>query len=188
METDTAYVYVVGEKEEPDGPVKIGFTNRPLTTSGRANLGAGNPRTLEVVDSIPVPRAEVKWREWLTHQHLRTIRDCHVRGEWFRVRDVQTQVGGWESFLDRAYDGNLPGCKPWRLGGDECHLTSMSRLTTGMPRQFDATCSCGKTVTGEKGKALESVQELFATEHLNLSKSDCRVKELRKRPPMVTQK
>ena len=188
VETDTAYIYVVGEKEEPDGPVKIGFTNRRLTKSGRANLGAGNWRTLGLVASIQVPRAEVKWREWLTHQNLRTIRGCHVRGEWFQVRDVQTQFGEWKSFLDRAYRGDLPGCEPWRLGVDECHLASMSRLTTGMPRQFNATCSCGKTVTGEKGKALESVQELFATEHLNLSKSDCRVKDLRKRPPMGTQK
>lgn len=173
-----SHLYVVGEVEESRGPVKIGLTTGPMSKGGRPNLGAGNWRTLCVLHGLQVPPAELRWREWLTHAHLQVWR---VRGEWFDVRAVADEVGGWTEFLDLAYTGNLAGCSAWRLGNDEHHLASMARLTVGMPRQFSATCSCRVTVTGPLSKALESVQVQFAIEHLRLAITDPAVRALRKR-------
>lgn len=173
-----SHLYVMGEVEEPTGPVKIGLTTGRLTKTGRANMGTGNWRTLEVLGSVHVHPAELRWREWLTHRNLRSR---HVHGEWFDVRDLQDQVRGWRRFLDLAYLGDLPGCVPWKLGGDGCRLESMARLTEGMPRQFSATCSCGKTVTGAKGEALETVLVDFAVGHLKMALDDPEVVALKRR-------
>jgi len=160
--------------------VKIGLTTGRLSKTGRANLGTGNWRTLTVLYGQQVPAEELRWREWLIHAHLRR---WHVRGEWFDIRAIAAEVGGWRTFLDLAFSGDLPGCSSWRLGDDDHRLVSMTRLTVGMPRQFAATCSCGATTTGSLGKALESVQVQFAVDHLGLPGTDPVVQALRQRRP-----
>ena len=142
-----AHIYVVGEVEEPGGPVKIGVTTVRESSSGRAGLSSGNWRQLEVLYREPVPVRGLRWREWLIHRHLDR---WHVRGEWFRVRHLQRRLGGWPQLLDAAYAGTVPGCTRWILGNREHHLVEMRRLTVGEPRQFVAVCSCGKrTAWGE---------------------------------------
>jgi hypothetical protein len=157
------------------GPVKIGITGRESKT-GRANLSGGNWRVLEVLHREYIAPDELRWHEWLIHQHLRPH---HVRGEWYRVRGLLTPRSGWSGLLRRAYAGTLPSCQRWRLGDSRHHLVLMRRLTTAEPRQFDATCSCGHTIVGPEGRGLASVQVQFAVEHLGYDANAPAVKALR---------
>jgi hypothetical protein len=172
------HLYVIGEREEPAGPVKIGITRGRASRTGRANLNAGNWRTLEVLWRHPVPQPELRWKEWMIHRHLQP---WHVRGEWFDIRHLLDAPDGWGQFLDQAYDGSVEGCAAWSLDRDGHRLVLMRRITIGMPRQFEAICGCGEVTVGEPSEALETVQVLFATTHLGYPARDPVVRQLRSR-------
>jgi hypothetical protein len=171
------HLYVVGERDVPDGPVKIGLNSAGASRTGRAGLSTGNWRKLEVLHREHMPFEDLRWTEWIIHEHLTP---WHVHGEWFNVRSVARQYT-WAEFLSRAATGDLPGCKPWRLGTDDHHLVRMHRRTKKPPRQFDAVCVCGVVVVGDPGMGLRSVQERFALEHLRLDPTDAAVAELTRR-------
>jgi hypothetical protein len=171
------HLYVVGEREEPDGPVKIGLSAGGASGSGRRGINVGNWRTLYVEHRKALPFEDLRWTEWLVHKHLDRWRR---RGEWFDVRSVAAPCG-WDDFLTLAAAGDLPGCTPWRLGGDEHHLVRMRRLTRRAPRQFDAACSCGTVITATPGLTLPKVQVLFALDHLGLAVTDPSVLALTRR-------
>jgi hypothetical protein len=135
------HLYVVGELDDPDGPVKIGLNSRGASRTDRAGLSTGNPRELEVLYRKPMPFEDLRWTEWIIHKHLTPWR-WRRRGEWFDVRAVARPYG-WEEFLARSETGDIPGCTPWKLGSDDHHLVRMRRLTKKAPRQFDAVCVCG---------------------------------------------
>ena len=173
------HLYVVGERDDPDGPVKIGLNSRGASRTGRAGLSTGNPRELEVLHRKPMAFEDLRWTEWIIHKHLTRWR---MRGEWFEVRPVKRRYGWeWEEFLSRSKTGDIPGCTLWRLGGDDHHLVRMRRLTKKAPRQFDAVCVCGVVIKGDPGLGLPSVQERFALEHLRLAPTDAAVVELTRR-------
>jgi hypothetical protein len=174
------HLYVVGELEEPDGPVKIGLNSGGASRSGRAGLSIGNWRQLVVLYRKPMAFEDLRWTEWIIHKHLTPWR---LRGEWFDVRSVARPFG-WEEFLSRSATGDIPGGMPWRLGSDDHHLVRMRRLTKKEPRQFDAVCVCGVVIKGDPGVGLRSAQERFALEHLHLAPTDAAVVELS--PPAVT--
>ena len=168
------HLYVVGEVEEPDGPVKIGLNSRGASRTGRAGLSTGNWRKLEVLHRKPMAFEDLRWTEWIIHKHLTPWR---LRGEWFDMRPVARPYG-WEEFLSRSETGDIPGCTPWQLGSDDHHLVRMRRLTKKAPRQFDAVCVCGVVIKRDPGLGLRSVQERFALEHLRLAPTDAAVMEL----------
>ena len=170
-------LYVVGEREQPDGPVKIGISKSSTSRTGRGGINVGNWRELEVVHRKPMAFEDLRWREWIIHKHLTPWR---VRGEWFDVRPVARPYG-WSEFLSRSAKGDIPGCKPWQLGRDDHHLESMRRLTKKPPRHFVAACACGEVVEGDPGMVLPSVQVKFALEHLGLAPTDPEVMELTRR-------
>ncbi|MGO9891439.1 MAG: hypothetical protein ACLP0L_26545 [Solirubrobacteraceae bacterium] len=175
------HLYVLGELEVPDGPVKIGLNSGGASRTGRAGLSTGNPRQLEVLHRKFMAFEDLRWTEWIIHKHLTRWR---LRGEWFDVRAVKRRYGWeweWEEFLSRSETGDIPGCKPWRLDSDDHHLVRMRRLTKKEPRQFDAVCVCGVVIKGDPGLGLPSVQERFALEHLRLAPTDAAVVALTRR-------
>jgi hypothetical protein len=171
------HLYVVGEREVPDGPVKIGLNSGGVSRTGRAGLSTGNPRQLDVLYRKPVAFEDLRWTEWIIHKHLTR---WQRRGEWFDVRPVARPYG-WEEFLSRSKTGDIPGCTSWQLGSDDHHLVRMRRLTKKEPRQFDAVCVCGVVIKGDPGLGLRSVQERFAVEHLGFGPTDAAVLELTRR-------
>ncbi len=170
-------LYMVGEREEPDGPVKIGISQSSASRTGRGGMNVGNWRVLEVVHSEPTAFEDLRWTEWIIHKHLTGWR---VRGEWFDVRIVAGPYG-WKEFLSRSAAGDVPDRTPWQLGSDDHHLVRMRRLTPKPPRQFNAECTCGKVVVGDPGMVLPRVQVRFALEHLRLAPTDAAVMELTRR-------
>jgi hypothetical protein len=173
------HLYVVGERGEPSGPVKIGLNSGGASRTGRAGLSTGNWRKLEVLHRKHMDFAVLRWTEWIIHKHLTPWR---VHGEWFNVRHLASRYGWkWDEFLSRAETGDIPECEPWRLGTDDHHLVRMHRLTKKEPRQFDAVCVCGVVIKGDPGLGLRSVQERFALEHLRLDPTDAAVAELTRR-------
>ena len=136
------HLYVVGEREEPDGPVKIGISKSGASRTGRGGINVGNWRALYLEHSQPMAFEDLRWTEWIIHKHLTPWR---VRGEWFKVRPVARPYG-WSEFLSRSAKGDIPGCTPWRLGSDDHHLVRVRRLTKKPPRRFDAACACGVVV------------------------------------------
>jgi hypothetical protein len=171
------HLYVLGEVEVPDGPVKIGMTVVRQSKTGRASMSSGNWRELTVLHRHSVRFADLRWTEWLLHQRLRP---WHRRGEWFDVRAL-VQDDDWRGFIDRVLDGTFPGIRMWRLGDDDHHLVRMRRLNETMPRQFDAHCCCGAVVKGELGRTLQSVQAAFAVEHLGWLAESPEVRRLGRR-------
>jgi hypothetical protein len=162
------YVYVVGEVEEPRGPVKIGTTSTG-STGGPAGLSRGNWRRLELLHSWALPEDVARWTEFVIHRNLRTH---HRRGEWFDVRRLAKREGGWQPFLEAAAKGRLKDSEPWRLarGG---HGASTVRRLSIHPRRFEVACKCGETIDGGEGRALATVLAAFAIEHVGLDpKSD----------------
>jgi hypothetical protein len=171
------HLYVVGEREEPGGPVKIGLTTGGASRSGRGGINVGNWRELCVEHRWFMAFEDLRWTEWLIHEHLTRWRR---RGEWFDVRPVARPYG-WAEFLSRSATGDIPGCTPWQLGSDDHHLVRMRRLTKKPPRQFDAACACGVVVVGDPGMVMTRVQARFALEHLGLAPTDAAVMELTRR-------
>jgi hypothetical protein len=173
------HLYVLAERDDPDGPVKIGLNSGSGSRTGRAGLSTGNPRELKVLHRKAMAFEDLRWTEWIIHKRLTPWRR---RGEWFDVRPVMRQYGWeWEEFLARAETGDIPGCMPWKLGSEDHHLVRMRRLTKKAPRQFDAVCVCGVVIKGDPGLGLRSVQERFALEHLHLAPTDAAVVELARR-------
>lgn len=169
------HLYVLAEVGV-DGPVKIGLSAGSGSTSGRAGLGTGNWREVEVLCRRRLDLAALRWSEWIIHRRLRPH---HERGEWFWVRHLVVD-DDWCGFLDGVLTNSIDGLEDWKLSADNgCELGHMTALSPGR-RHFAAHCSCGAApVEGQLGEALPTVQARFAIEHLGLSPSDPQVTSLK---------
>lgn len=156
-----ASIYVIGEVEERHGPVKIGMHYGPPSKSGRSGLSVGNWRTLEVLHHWELGEADVRWTEFLIHAHLQSR---HVRGEWYRVRDLAEDLGGWAALLLRAYRQEVSGCEPVSFGSPGHRLARVRVMSWRPPREFIAGCECGFELTASK-TTLPAVVRRFQTEH-----------------------
>lgn len=162
-------VYVVGEVEEPRGPVKIGVTRRMGSRTGRAGLSSGNWRQLEVLHRWIVPLDVVRWTELSIHRNLRGY---HRRGEWFDVRPLASSLGGWQALLEAAATANLPESDPWTLRKGSHAVVSVRRTHRGGPRRFAVECRCGVKFDGGEGRSVETALVSFATDHLGIDPAD----------------
>ncbi len=93
-----------------DGPVKIGLNAGSDSASGRAGLGTGNWRELEVLCRRRFELRALRWSEWLVHRRLRPYQK---RGEWFAVRHLVFD-NDWCGFFDGVLDGSIEGLDDWR--------------------------------------------------------------------------
>jgi len=125
------------------------------------------------LSKIEVDSDKVRWREWLTYRRLR---NRHVRGEWFDVRDLAD--GSWCSFLDAVWSGTLDDAYDFELavGG---YGVVMVRQPETPARHFKIECSCGKLIDGGPKVALPTVLKNYATAHLRLDALDPLVAEWR---------
>src|SRR3954451_22075539 len=100
-----------------------------------------------VVDEFLVHRALSPW--WTT-------------GEWFDVRHVADQLGGWEQLVEVAIAGDVPGGERFELASVDGDHPLVGRKRVG--RTFELSCSCGHTHLhdGRLPKAIEQ----FAVTHL----------------------
>ena len=55
---------VIGEVEEPEGPVKVGLNSGGGSHTGRAGLSIGNWRVLEVLHRKTMAFEDLRWTEW----------------------------------------------------------------------------------------------------------------------------
>lgn len=139
--SDTAaHIYVVGEREEPEGFVKIGMSYTTSARGGRAGLSTGNWRELVVEHVHPMPEAVVRWWEFVIHQHLAP---WHVRSEWFDARPLLTHGWTWADLLDAAMRQVVPGGEKVNLGAGEHCLEVIEVVRWRPPREAVAHCSCG---------------------------------------------
>lgn len=159
------YVYVVGEREEPAGPVKIGMTYVAGSKAGRAGLSEGNWRTLYAEHTAVVPWPELRWFEWRVHQALMP---WHKRGEWFDVRHLKDEFGGWDGLLAAAIEGRVSGAGSCVVEAGDHRLLVMSRHWPARPIQFTARCSCGEEIVGAAGQAFITVVRQFENAHLGV--------------------
>jgi hypothetical protein len=180
-------IYVVGEVEEPDGPVKIGVTAKGGSRTGRSGLSGGNWRQLEVLHRWDLPLEIARWTEFIVHRNLRP---CHRRGEWFDTRPLARQLQGWQPLLERASKGQVPGLPAWRLTNGGHSAIGVRRLTVGEPRHFEVTCDCGVAFDGGEGRSLDTVLTVFAVGHLELDPRSELVRDIKgwrmARPSPVT--
>lgn len=168
-------IYVVGEVEEPDGPVKIGVTTKTGSKAGRAGLSGGNWRQLELLSRWDLPDEIARWTEFVIHRNLRAH---HRRGEWFDVRHLAEQLGGWQAFLEAAAAGRIAGAEPWRLARGRHAVSSVRRLSI-RPRHFEVQCECGATVDGGERRSLDTVLTAFAVDHLGLDARSDLVRDIK---------
>jgi hypothetical protein len=168
------HLYVVGEIDDPTGAVKIGITRGRLSLTGRGGLNAGNWRVLTTLGHKPIAPAETRWTEWLIHQRLRPF---HRRGEWFDVRDLVVE-DDWARFLDEAISGSLRGLFDVPLGVAGHRLRSVSDVSIGPGRHFEAICECGERIDGTPGRALPTVVRSFVSGHGGISPDDPRLPQL----------
>lgn len=171
------HIYVLGELEEPNGPVKIGMHDGSASSTGAPGMSRGNWRTLVVLHRMPVPFEDLRWHEWLIHRRLWSR---HVRGEWFRAREFVTD-DDWQRFLSGVVEGLMDGLDEWQLGSEGHVLLRVKRAgDRKSPRQFDVHCSCGYTLRSEPGTALSTAQRAFALQHLALPPANPDVLNLRR--------
>ncbi|HKY16639.1 MAG TPA: GIY-YIG nuclease family protein [Microthrixaceae bacterium] len=160
MTEEQPYIYVVGEVGEWT-PVKIGVTAKPR----RRRLAAyqtANWREVEYLLCRRVPIERMLVDEFLVH---RTLSPWWKKGEWFDVRDVADQIGGWEQLVEAAIAGEVPGGERFDLvSADGDHrLVGMKRVA----RTFEISCSCGHTDLHD-GRLPKAVEQ-FAATHLGIS-------------------
>jgi hypothetical protein len=156
------HIYIVGEVEEPMGPVKIGMVYANGSASGRSGLNAGNWRQLEVLHRQPLPKEVVRWHEYVIHRHLKPF---EIRGEWFDVRGLRRRGESWAAFLDRAFRQEVRGGDAVDLGSDEHRLDAIRVLAHRAPRRFVADCSCGFRLRASQ-TTLPAVYRRFWIEHV----------------------
>ncbi len=140
-----AHIYVVGEREEPSGFVKIGMSYTTTAKGGRAGLSTGNWRELVVEHVHEMPAESVRWWEFVIHEHLAPWR---IRGEWFDVRPLLADGLTWSELLDAAMRQQIPeGCSV-ELGAGGHRLEVIKVLRWRPPREAVAHCSCGFQLRG----------------------------------------
>lgn len=160
------HIYVIGELGEPamveQTPVKIGVTVKPPRQRLAAIQGA-NWREMAYLLRRPVPIERLMVDEFLIH---RSLTPWWKTGEWFDVRRLAVQLGGWEQLLDAAIAGEVPGGERFELvSSDGAHrLTDMTRVAL---RTFLLSCSCGHAQQHE-GRLPKAI-ELFASNHLGIA-------------------
>jgi hypothetical protein len=170
------HIYVLGEVEEPAGPVKIGMHDGSSSASGAPGLSRGNWRELTVLHRMPLELQDLRWSEWLIHRRLWSR---HVRGEWFEIRDL-VPAGDWQRFLQDVLEARFEVPDTWQLGVPGHELVRMKRVgARGDRRQFEAICSCGFIGRGEPGTGLSTVLISFACNHLSLDPMDPQVLRLK---------
>ena len=141
--------------------MKIGVTAKPPRRRLAAYQSA-NWREVEYLLRRPVPIERMLVDEFLVH---RTLSPWWTKGEWFDVRDIADQLGGWEQLVEAAIAGNVPEGEPFELvSADGYHrLADMTRVA----RTFEISCSCGQTYLHD-GR-LPTAIEQFAVAHLGIS-------------------
>jgi hypothetical protein len=167
------YIYIVGEMHEQT-PVKIGVTTKPHLERLAAYQGA-NWREMEYLlcRSVSIERMLVD--EFLVHQALRPM---WKKGEWYDVRDVAKQLGGWERLVDAAIAGEVPGGKRFELasvdGAHHLDLAAMKRVAhqrgsraSARTSTFEISCSCGDKYLHE-GRLPKAIEQ-FAHTHLDIT-------------------
>jgi hypothetical protein len=161
MTEEQPYIYVVGEVGRRT-PVKIGVTVKPLRQRLAAYQGA-NWREVEYLLCREVPIETMLVDEFHVHH---TLFPWWVTGEWYRVRPLADQLGGWDQLADAAIAGEVPGGDRFELVSADGHhrMASMTRVA---PRTFEVSCSCGHSTlhVGRLPKAIEQ----FAVSHLGIS-------------------
>lgn len=138
-----AHTYVVGEREEPDGYVKIGMSYTTSDRGGRAGLSTGNWRELVVEHVHSMPVGVVRWWEFMIHQHLAPWR---IRGEWFDARPLLTSGWSWADLLKAAMRQEISGGCEIELGRSEHRLKVIEVVRWRPPREAVAHCSCGHQI------------------------------------------
>ena len=156
------HIYIVGEVEEPTGPVKIGMVYAKGSASGRSGLNVGNWRQLEVLHRQPLATEVVRWHEYVIHRHLNPF---EIRGEWFDVRGLRRRGESWAAFLDRAFRQEVRGGDAVDLGSGEHRLEVIRVLAHRAPRRFVADCSCGFRLR-DSATTLPTVYQRFLNEHV----------------------
>jgi hypothetical protein len=141
-------------------PVKIGVTVGPPRQRLAAYQGS-NWREVEYLHRRPVSIERMLVEEFLVH---RVLDPWWRTGEWYEVRPVAEQLGGWKQLLDAAVANDVPGGDRFELtsaDGEHC-LAGMKRIE----RTFEMSCSCGHTYlhAGRLPKAVEQ----FAINHLGI--------------------
>lgn len=157
-----AWIYVVGEYEDR-GPVKIGMTESPVSSTGRVGLSGGNHRPLRLLGQLEVPLSELRWTEWRIH---RALSPWHKGGEWFAVRPLLSEWGdSWTRLLRAARAGRIEGGGDIKVGVRGHRLASIERVGATRPLKFRARCSCGTTIRGGEGQAFLTVLRRFCVDH-----------------------
>lgn len=160
---DHGHLYVLGELEEPAGPVKIGLHYGKPSTIGRSGLSSGNWRRLQVLHHHQVPADTLRWTEYIIHQHLRPFRK---RGEWFDVRQLAGHPADWQRFLDDAFAQRIPGGERVVFGTPTHRLKVIRLIRWSPPKELVAECSCGCRLTAT-GTTLPALLREFEKAHAN---------------------
>src|SRR5687767_13781051 len=136
MTAERPHLYVVGEVGQPT-PVKIGVTAKP-PRQRLAAFQSANWREMEYLLRRRVPIERMLVDEFLVH---RTLAPWWITGEWFDVRPLAKQLGGWAQLVEAAIAGKVPGGEPFELASADRdhHLAGMKRVA---PRTFEIACSC----------------------------------------------
>jgi hypothetical protein len=118
------FIYFIQSGEE--GPIKIGFSNRPARRA--PELQTGNPRELLLRHVVPGDRA-------MEDQLHRRFEPARIRGEWFGreyLPVISAFAGGLADRMVHAYDGS--GVPPRLTGGDVRTATEVDRIRTDIER------------------------------------------------------
>jgi hypothetical protein len=118
------FIYFIQDGD--DGPVKIGYSNKPDVRL--RNLQTGNYRELRLCHVIPGDLSVEKQ----LHQRFEPAR---IRGEWFGREYLPVIVsfaGGLADSMVRQYDGS--GTPPRLIGGDVRSESALARIRTDIER------------------------------------------------------
>ena len=159
MTEEQPYIYVVGEVGEQT-PVKIGVTAKPPRQRLAAYQGA-NWREMEYLLRRPVPIERMLVDEFLVH---RALSPWWRKGEWYNVRHLAEQLGGWEQLVEAAIAGEVPGGKRFELASADGAIVLPDEAWLG--GTFEISCSCGHTYLHE-GRLPKAIEQ-FAATHLEV--------------------
>jgi hypothetical protein len=121
---DPTFIYFIQSGE--DGPIKIGFSNRP--DRRLPELQTGNPRELILRHVIPGDTSVER------QLHAR-FEPARIRGEWFGreyLPVIITFAGGLADRMLEAYDGS--GIPPRLIGGEVRMSSELARIRADIER------------------------------------------------------
>lgn len=122
--TSPTFIYFIQSGD--DGPIKIGFSNRPDRRA--PELQTGNPRELLLRHVVPGDRAMEK-------QLHRRFEPALIRGEWFGreyLPVIRAFAGGLADRMVHSYDGS--GLPPGLSGGHVRTAKELRRIRADIER------------------------------------------------------